>query len=187
MRRIWSARRGPVVYVSACLLIAGLAGCRGDDPGPAAPTTMHPGTAVTPTSSTPTGDPTDIAAAAAIAAVQKLYADFQAMTVSGSSQGYRRDFTRACSACAANARFVDGLTRRGQRLVGSGFSVEGLKVVWNKPNVVLVQGRLSHPDFMIRGGGTVKGKIRALPVTAFAWRVVPVQDSWLIASAEALK
>ena len=182
----------PAGLVAASLLalvgltaVTPLTACTGGDPDPA-PTTLHPGTPATPTA-TPSGNPTDLAATAAIAAVQKLYADFHRMTESGSTPAYREDFTESCAACSANARLVESLALRHERIVGTGFVVDGLKVVLNQPNVVIVQGLLSHPTFTIRHGDMVKDTIAALPVTAFAWRVVPVGAKWLVAAADALK
>jgi len=187
MRRIWSARRGPVVYVSACLLIAGLAGCRGDDPGPAAPTTMHPGTAVTPTSSTPTGDPSDIAAAAAIAAVQKLYAELNASLRSGITEAYRQAFTRQCSVCLGTANSIDRIHERRQRIVGGRFYVSKLVVVFNQSDRIIVQGVLRSDPLTVRAGAQVVDRDSGSSPTAFTWEAKPVGVGWAIASVEVLK
>jgi hypothetical protein len=82
---------------------------------------------------------------------------------------------------------VDKLTTKHQRLVGRGFVVSDLSPVWNRPDLIIVQGRLSHGAFTIQRGTTVIDRLKPLPVTAFTWHVVPVDGAWLVGSAEALK
>ena len=185
MRRIWSARRGPVVFVSACLFA--LAGCSGSDPGPAAPTTMHPGTAVTPTSSTPTGDPTARAAAAAIAAVQRWKDAFNSSIRARSSAEYRTTFTNECSICRNDAKVTDAIYKKGERIVGGSFHVSELSVVWNKGGLVIVQGRLSADPLTVRKGTSVVDRDSGLKPFPFAWKVKPVSGQWLVTSVDALK
>jgi hypothetical protein len=185
MRRIWSARRGPVVFVSACLFA--LAGCRGSDPSPAAPNTMHPGTAVTPTTSTPTGDPTDIAAAAAIAAVQRWKDAFNSSIRARSSAEYRTTFTNECTICRNDAKVTDAIYKKGERIVGGNFHVSDLRVVWNKADLVIVQGRFSADPLTVRKGTRVVDRDGGLKPFPFAWKVKPVSGQWLVTSVDALK
>lgn len=180
MRR-FPARRGLLIAVFAGVV----ASCSGNPPTPA-PTPLHPGTAATVTP-TPSGNPTDVAAAAAIAAVQKLYIDFKAMADSGSSTSYRRDFTANCQPCSTDAKFIEGLTQHQQTLAGGAFHVSGLAVVWNKPDLVVVQGLLSHPRLHIMSGQRTIREIAALETTRFIWHVRPTADGWKIESAEAIR
>jgi hypothetical protein len=180
MRR-FPAHRGLVVVLLAS---GSLVACSSGDPS-SPPTTMHPGTAATSTA-TPSSNPTEAAAAAAIAAVRKLYADFKAMTSSGSTADYRRDFTPDCQVCLTDARFIDKLTKQQERLSAEGFTITRLFVVWNKPNVVVVQGYLSHPGFRIVRGDVTVRRIPALRPTEFLWHVAPRAGGWKIESAEAV-
>jgi hypothetical protein len=182
MRRIWSARRGPVVFVSACLFA--LAGCGGSDPGPAAPTTMHPGTAVTPTSSTPTGDRTDMATAAAIAAVTRLYAEYNAALTSGNTTEYRKVFLRSCTYCERNARTIDSIARKGQSIVGGAFILSDMQFAAVQPKFVLVQGRLAQAKTRIVKGSTVIDTYPATRPRWIVWRAVMLKGAWVVSGED---
>jgi hypothetical protein len=194
MRRMSPARRGPLA-AAVTALSAGLAGlvcclslggCSGSDPGPA-PTTMHPGTAATPTTATPSGNPTDIAAIAAIAAVQKLYAELNRSLTTGDTTSYRRTFTRACTLCLTDARVTDRLSAKDERVVGGGYRATELNAVYNQPGLVIVQGVLSEPPLVVMKGARVIARQGRLTETSFTWRAVPVNGTWLISAVEVLK
>jgi hypothetical protein len=191
MSRTIPARRGPLVVAlalaSALSLSSVLAGCSGGSPSAPPPTTDHPGTPPPTTSPTPSVNPTNVAGQAAIAAVKNLYAEFDTMTKTGSSDAYRRSFTNACQACVTDAKFIDSLSRKKERLVGSGFSVADLMVVWNQPDLIIVQGTLAHTAFTVRSGDRVVDRIRPLARTSFTWDLRPRSGSWLVSAAEALK
>jgi hypothetical protein len=187
MRRMSSARRGPlataVSAVVACLLVAG---CSGSDSA-AVPTPMHPGTAATSTTATPSGNPTDIAAAAAIAAVQKLYAELNTSVETGRVTGYRATFTPECLTCVRDERAIAKIYKSGGRITGGTYRVNALAVVWNKSDLIIVQGQLSAEPLVVRRGGRVVERDPALKPFSFVWKVKPIHEAWLVTEVQALK
>jgi hypothetical protein len=180
MRRMSSARRGPlaaaVSVAIGCLL---LGGCSGSDPGPA-PTTMHPGTAAT-TTATPSGNPTDIAAAAAIAAVQKLYAEYNAMLKSGSSRDYRRTFTKACRYCSGNANRVDQIHRKGQKIFGGSVRLTNLRPAEVRDRLAVIEGTMIDSPVTVKQGDRVVDRFAGGGSVLFTWIVeLSGANSWLV-------
>jgi hypothetical protein len=183
MRRIWSARRGPVVFVSACLFA--LAGCGGSDPGPVAPTTMHPGTAVTPTTSTPTltTDPS----VAAIAAVEKLIREYNLMLSSGTTERFRATFTRSCGFCLEDANSLDRIFRAGKTISGGGLRVTHLRVALAQHSLAVVEGDQRDSPAIVRLRGKVVDRFAGGTTSHLTWRVESVQGVWLIADESPVK
>jgi hypothetical protein len=187
MGRVLRCRRGSfVLVVGLCWLLVFVAGCSGSEPSPA-PTSRHPGTAATSTPTSPSADPTDIAAAAAIAAVKKLYAELNRSLHTGETRGYRNSFARSCTLCVGNADTIDRIHREKQRIVGGDFTVTRLVVVWNKPDLVIVQGELRSKPLTVRAGSRVVDRDSGSPPTSFTWDYRPVGATWAITAVEVLK
>jgi len=181
MRRIWSARRGPVVVlVSTCLLSGGLAACRGDDPGPAHPTTMHPGTAVTPSTSTPTGDPTDIAYASAVAAVEKMYVEFNGALRSGRTTDYRTTFAKSCGYCQENARVIDTSTKHKRSVLGGQYTLTRMQKATIHGGDIYVQGWVSQAAARIVESGKTVQRFQAAQPFLVVWTVRQVHNTWIV-------
>jgi hypothetical protein len=175
-----------VLVGGLCWLLLFVAGCSGSEPSPA-PTSRHPGTAATSTPTSPSADPTDIAAAAAIAAVKKLYAELNLAIHSGKTTQYRQTFTNRCSICVHDADVTDSIYRKGQRVDGGTYRLDKLVVVWNKPDLVIVQGVLSATPLTVRKGTHVITRDSALKPSAFTWDVVPHSGSWLVSKVVPLR
>jgi hypothetical protein len=181
MRR-FPAHRGLVVVLLAS---GSLVACSSGDPS-SPPTTMHPGTAATSTA-TSSGDPTEVAGAAAIAAVQTLYDDLNFSLRSGSTTRYLSRFTKACVACISNANTIDLLIRDHKRFEGGQFYVSNLTVVLNRADLLVVQGRLRSDPLVVRAGNKVSARDNGAKLTAFAWHVSPSHGVFLITDVQALK
>jgi hypothetical protein len=131
---------------------------------------MHPGTPATSTA-TPSGNPTDLADAAAIAAVQRMYAEFNVALHSLRSDAYRQTFTKGCGYCVSNADLVDGLRDKRERIVGGQFSLTGLRVAYVQPTFVLVEGYLAQDAARITKQGSTVKDYKAAPHFRAIWRV----------------
>jgi len=199
MRRMSPARRGPldlVLYAAVyavlgaatvLLAAAGLTSCTGSDPGAAAPSSLHPGTAATPTTSTPSGNPTDLAGAAAIAAVQKLYAEYNRMLRSGSSAAYRKTFTTACTFCVQDALGIDRISSRGQTISGGTVIASGLRLALARTDLVVVEGDQTDSPAAVHKGGRVVTRFAGGAKTHLTWRVQLVADTWLVTDESPVK
>ena len=179
-------RRGSfVLVVGLCWLLVFVAGCSGSEPSPA-PTSRHPGTAATSTPTSPSADPTDIAAAAAIAAVNKLYAEYNAMLKSGSSASYRQTFTSKCGLCLTNANRLDGISAKHQRVQGGRLNPNRLKAVLFRSRRVLVQGELHSPSAVVVQGRHVIQRFPDGGTHDYTWDVIQSGSGWLVADLQAL-
>ena len=168
-----------MLVVGLCWLLVFVAGCSGSEPSPA-PTSRHPGTAATSTPTSPSADPTDIAAAAAIAAVNKLYAEYNAMLKSGSSASYRQTFTRACNFCLQDANTVDRISSEGQTISGGIIRTSRLRVALAEPRLAVVEGDQTDSPAVVRKAGNVVTRYAGGTTSHFTWRVELVDDAWLI-------
>jgi hypothetical protein len=143
---------------------------------------MHPGTAATPTTSTPTGDPTDIAAA--IAAVRRLYAEYNAMLASGSSELYRKTFTKACSYCLGNANRVDRIHQRRQHVEGGAVKLSRLRVADVQRQFVVVEGTMTDSPVVVKDGDRVVDRFAGGTSVRFTWTVEPAGGGWLVSNEQ---
>src|ERR1700712_2784802 len=140
MRRNPPARRGRTTIAASCLGLTlcaavSLTACTADsDPRPPPPGTpdsnpsptpspLHPGTAGTTTTTTaPSGNPTDVAATAAIAAVHAWEAGFNESLRSTSTKAFRRTFSTRCAICLRDAEVTDGFHAKGELIEGGEYS-----------------------------------------------------------------
>ncbi len=157
----------------ALLLVLLLPACSGSgDPSPAPTSTPHPGTAPPSTPPpTPTGNPEDQAAQAAIAAVKKLYADFNDALISGDSAVYREDFAKSCIYCAANAELIDATTEKNRKIVGGAYKLTDVQLGTVAGQLVVVQGMVSQREAKLMKGGVVLRVYRAAPPDLSTWDV----------------
>jgi hypothetical protein len=177
--------RTAVSWLAAALLV-GLAGCSGSgDPG-ADPSTPHAGTA--PPSPTASSTPTQDAGQAAIAAVQRMFAAYNAMLKSGSSKAYRATFTKACVECASDAAAVEAIWRRGRTVRGGNLSVTSLRLVgvYLDLRLTSVQGTVGQRAISIMRGHKVVDSVPAFSGAAVVWNVSEVGGTWLVSRATIL-
>jgi hypothetical protein len=191
MRRMSPARRGPLA-TALTALSAGLAGlfcclalggCSGSDPGPA-PTTMHPGTAATPTTATPSGNPTENAYASAIAAVEKMYVEYNLALRSGRTAAYRATFANTCGYCQQNAKFIDANTGRGRSIVGGQFTLTRMHKATIHESDIYVQGRASETAARIVESGKTIQRFKAAPSFLVLWTVRQIGEKWIVTKEE---
>jgi hypothetical protein len=176
--------------VLAALVVAATGtGCSGrSDPAPT-PSTHQVGTA--PSSTPPTASPTTTSAAdrkaAAIAAVQRLYAELNAATKSGDTTAYRKTYTSTCSYCVGDAATIDGFTRKHEHVIGGETRVSGLQVIYSGAKFLIVEGTLSGAKAsIVRSGRIVERYPSTRPFSA-SWHTELVHGVWLVTDSEVLR
>lgn len=181
MRRIWSGRRGPLIVLTAgCLLGPLLAGCSSNDP-PSVDPTHHPGTAPT-TTSTPSVTPDRLGLA--IAAVSRMYAEYNNALKSGRTAAYRATFVGSCQYCVTNAQLIDAFTRKGQTVVGGKYTLRELKLAADQPKFVLVQGYVSQAAARVMMSDKVVQRYKAVRPFLAVWRVIEIDGHWVISDED---
>jgi hypothetical protein len=171
-----------VIGLSALLL--GVSGCSGSGPSPADPTSAHPGTA--PGSPSASATPTQDPGQAAIAAVQRMYVEYNRMLRSGSSVVYRGTFTSDCSICTENANTVDGVFRKSEEISGGRLALSKLRVATATTQDAIVEGELDSPAVVVTKQGSVVQRFPAGGIHHYTWHIVRNQSNWLVASVEPL-
>ena len=172
-----------MLVLGLCWLLVLVAGCSGSEPSPA-PTGRHPGTAATSTPTRPSADPTDIAFASAIAAVERMYAEFNLALRSGRSTNYRATFADSCRYCADNARLIDTTAQRGRSIVGGQFTLTRMQKAMVHGRDVYVQGWASQAAARIEKDGKTVQRFEAAAPFLAVWTVRQVEDKWIVVQEE---
>jgi hypothetical protein len=169
--------------IGLSVLLLGFSGCSGSVPSPADPASAHPGTAPPGTSvATPSQDPGQ----AAIAAVQRMYAEYNRMLKSGSSVAYRRTFTSDCSICSANADTTDRIAAKHEQVVGGQLTLSRLRIVTDEGALVIVEGSLNSPAAEIVKGGSTLKRFLGGGIHQYTWRLLMTDGQLLVSSVTTL-
>jgi hypothetical protein len=196
-------RKQPALGASLLALIAVtvagfLGGCSKSEPGdPSAgatttsstsPTSPAPSTTATPTAtSTARADANDLAAAAAVTQIHIMYAEYNLMLTSGSSDRFRQTFARACRECIFEAARIERIEDRGQRIEGGICTLSHLRATAIHREVVVVEGILSETPFLVLSGNRVVNRFPGLPATKMSWTVSKATGTWLVIRAEPVR
>jgi hypothetical protein len=206
MRRTSPARSGrrprpaatwAVTWAATLVAALVLAGCGGgdasDDAGaagglPSSTTTGAPTTTSSPTpSASATVHPNELAAAGALTQVQIMYAQYNLMITTGSSERYRETFTPACVLCRSDAIFVEVTAAKDRQVRGGICTVSHLKVMAVRKDTVVIEGLLSETPAKVLDGKVLVKRLPGQADTKMTWIASNASGAWLITKAQAAR
>jgi hypothetical protein len=144
------------------------------------PTPLHPGTAPTSTTATPTAIPTEVAAAAAIAAVQRMYAEYNTMLQTLSSEKFRKTFAKSCAFCVGDADTIDDISRRSETIDGGVMRLLRYRVDYATDRVAIVEGDVKDSPATVLKGSQIVKRFAGGTTTQLTWRVEKQVTGWII-------
>jgi hypothetical protein len=201
VRRKQPALKVSLLALNGVAVAAFLGGCSSSEPGdPSAgattatsPTTGSDPTANTSRTATPTAtstariDANQLAAAAAVTQIHIMYAEYNVMLTSGSSERFRQTFARACKPCVQEAAGIERIQDRGQRVEGGIFTLSRLRATAIHREVVVVEGILSETPSRVTSGNRVVARFPGMKPTKMSWTVSKATGTWLVSRAEPVR